>query len=822
MASIGTLGIRTKNNLKKVSNTTLDSIGLSKILNDLKKQKIDNVILEASSHGLKQNRLDGLKFNTAIFTNLSHDHLDYHKTFHDYLKSKLYLFEKLLKKRSTIITDIEIPEYKKIKSIAIKRKLNIETISNHKSKLNITDHRYLKDKQSIELKYKNKKYRFETVLIGKIQIKNILMAMLAAEKSGLNLKQITNVIKKIKPVSGRLEQIGSVKNNSKILLDYAHTPDALKTCLQNLKEQFKDKKISVVFGCGGNRDQLKRPIMGKIVNNYCNRIYLTDDNPRGEDPKKIRSEIKKKINKTKVYEISDRAKAIKKAILDLKIGDILVVAGKGHENIQDYGNYKKLFSDKKEILKNIKIKNKKLYNNIKLNILKEISNSDNIPFKTKINKASINSKEIRRNDVFFAIKGKKNDGNLYIKEAFKRGASLAIINKSEKKPKQIKVKNTLKFLTKASSLLRENSQSKIVAITGSCGKTSLKELVGKTLNKINNTTYSQKSFNNKYGVPISLFNLKQNDEFGIFEVGMDKKGEIDHLTKIIKPDVGVITNISYAHAKNFKNIKEIALAKSEIIKNIRDGGNLVLNADDKFYNFHKRIAQKKNITVYSFSIKKKSSDINLNYIKKNKHKYKVSLNINNLKKLFYINSNFENDIKNLLAAVSIISIFIDIMKLDCDIFYNFKTPNGRGDISKIKAFKKFFYLIDESYNSNPLSLSSALKNFDMMRVNKSKKHLVLGDMLELGKHSKRLHVAISKNINNTSINNVNVIGRYMKDTYKNINKSKKGLILKNNSQIIDLIKRTVNNNDYLMIKGSNSTGLNAITNDIKTGKINAL
>ena len=162
------------------------------------------------------------------------------------------------------------------------------------------------------------------------------------------------------------------------------------------------------------------------------------------------------------------------------------------------------------------------------------------------------------------------------------------------------------------------------------------------------------------------------------------------------------------------------------------------------------------------------------------------------------------------------------MKLDCDIFYNFKTPNGRGDISKIKAFKKFFYLIDESYNSNPLSLSSALKNFDMMRVNKSKKHLVLGDMLELGKHSKRLHVAISKNINNTSINNVNVIGRYMKDTYKNINKSKKGLILKNNSQIIDLIKRTVNNNDYLMIKGSNSTGLNAITNDIKTGKINAL
>jgi len=112
VASIGTLGIKTKNNLKKVSNTTLDPIGLSKILNDLKKQKIDNIIMEASSHGLKQNRLDGLKFNTAIFTNLSHDHLDYHKTFNDYLKSKLYLFEKLLKPRGSIITDSKIPDIK--------------------------------------------------------------------------------------------------------------------------------------------------------------------------------------------------------------------------------------------------------------------------------------------------------------------------------------------------------------------------------------------------------------------------------------------------------------------------------------------------------------------------------------------------------------------------------------------------------------------------------------------------------------------------------------------------------------------------------------
>ena len=821
-ASIGTLGINTIKYKKNISNTTLNPIDLSSSLEKIKKQKINNVILEASSHGLKQHRLDGLQFRLGIFTNLSHDHLDYHKNYKDYLESKLYLFRKLLKKNSDIITDIEIPEYKKIKNIALKRKLNIKTISNQNSSLNIISHKYLEGKQSIKIKYNGKVYKFQTMLIGKIQIKNILMAMLAAEKSGLKFKKIIKIINKVKAVKGRLEKIGTIKNKSKVILDYAHTPDALKACLQSIKEQFKERKVSIVFGCGGNRDKSKRSIMGKIASYYCDKIYLTDDNPRNENPKKIRTMIKKQINKSNFFEIPDRSKAIKKAIFDLKTGDILIVAGKGHENIQDYGKNKKLFSDKKEILKSIIIKNKNLSSNIKLNILAELSSVNNISLKTKINNASINSKEIRKNDIFFAIKGKNNNGNLFVQEAFKKGASLAVVNNLKKKPKQINVNDTLTFLTKSSSLLRENISSKIIAITGSCGKTSLKELVGKTLNKVSNVTYSQKSFNNKFGVPISLFNLKQNDEFGVFEIGMDKKGEIDYLSKIIRPEVGVITNISYAHAKNFKNIKQIALAKSEIIKNIRDDGFIVLNADDHFYNLHKKIAQKRKLKIYSFSMNKKNCEVNLDFIKKINLKYKISLNINKSKKYFYLNSNFENDIKNLLAAVTIISIFRDIKKLDKNIFYNHKIPKGRGDISKIKIFEKNLNLIDESYNSNPLSLKSALKNFDSIKVSSSKKHLILGDMLELGKHSKKLHIEISKNINSTSINNVNVFGKHIKNTYKNLDNSKKGLILKNNSEIIDLIKNNINNNDYLMIKGSNSTGLNKITNDIKTGKIYAL
>jgi len=822
VASIGTLGVKKGNYVKGVSNTTIDPIKLSKVLNQLKKENINNVILEASSHGLKQNRLDGLKFKTAIFTNLSHDHLDYHKTFNDYLKSKLYLFQKLLEKNANIITDTEIPQYKKIKDIALKRGFNMETISNNKGNLEIISHRYVDNKQIIKVKYNKNTYEFETKLIGKIQIKNILMATIAAVKSGLNFKKVIGTINNIKPVSGRLEQIGIIKNNSKVILDYAHTPEALKVSLESIKEQFKNRKISIVFGCGGNRDKTKRPMMGKIANRYCDKIFLTDDNPRNEIAKEIRASIRKNINESKIYEISNRANAIRNAILSLKTGDILIVAGKGHEKTQEYKNIKRLFSDKEEILKNIIIKNKTLSSNIKLNILKELSNSNNISSKLKIRKASINSKEITKNDIFFAIKGKNKDGNLFIKEAFKNKASLVITDKLKNNKKCLKVQNTLKFLTDASSILRENMSSKIIAITGSSGKTSLKELIGRSLKNKYNVTYSPKSFNNKFGVPVSLFNLRKNDDFGIFEIGMDKKNEINFLSKIIKPDVGIITNVSYAHIKNFKNIKEIALAKSEIIQNIKANGYLILNADDHFYDFHKNIALKKRVNILSFSIKNKSSNIFLNSIKKQNSRYKISITINNINKYFYFDTCFESDIKNLLAAIAIVSIYTNINKLDCNFFCNHEILTGRGDISKIKLFKKTFFLVDQSYNSNPLSLHTALKNFNMIKLNDAKKHLILGDMLELGRYSQKLHADVAKNINKTSIKNVNVIGKYMSEAYKILHKNKKGSILKNHSEIINLIKNNINNNDYLMIKGSNSTGLNKLTNDIKLGKINAL
>ena len=818
VASIGTLGVKSKNIKINLSNTTINPIKLSKILSDLKKQGVEHVIMEASSHGIHQNRLDGLFFNTGIFTNLSQDHLDYHKNFKNYLKAKLYLFENLIKKRGNVISDEKIPEFKKIKKISSDKGLNLHSLSDNKSNFQYLSHKFNGESQILKIKYNNLVHEIELNLIGKIQSKNILMAIVAARKSNIDIKKIFKVVPNIKSVEGRFERIGKIKNKSKVILDYAHTPDALKTCLINLKEQFPDQKISLVFGCGGNRDHDKRAKMGKIASIFSDKIYLTDDNPRFENSSKIRKDIKKGVNKKKLYEEPNRAKAISRAINQLKTGEILLVAGKGHEKTQDFGARKIFFSDKKIILDAIKIKNLVLSNNLKLNIIKELSGDKKISNKLNLKHARINSREIKKGDIFFAIKGRKNDGNKFIGQAFSKKALLAIVNNINKNNnilRQIKVKNSLKFLTESSKIFRQNIDTKIIAITGSCGKTTLKELLGSSLRKIAKVSISPKSYNNRYGVPLSLFNLDLKDNYGVLEIGMDKKGEIDYLSKIVKPDVSVITNVGYAHAKNFKNIKQIALAKSEIINNTKDNGFVILNADDDFFTLHKKKANRKNLKILSFGIKNKDSNIKLISIKKVTKKFKVIIEINNIKTYFLISNNFENNILNILATLAVMSIFLDISKISKHVFANFKIPEGRGDISKIKINNKNLNLIDESYNSNPLSLKSAILNYDKISIKNSKKYLLLGDMLELGKNSKKLHQSMVAIINRSKIDKVFVKGSKVSSIFNSISKLKRGRILDNNFKIIDLIKNHLNNNDYLMIKASNATGFNEVVNNLK-------
>ena len=620
-------------------------------------------------------------------------------------------------------------------------------------------------------------------------------------------------MEKIKPIDGRLEKVGSIKNNANVILDYAHTPDALRTAIINVKEDYPLSNISIVFGCGGNRDKYKRSTMGMIASKYCDNIYLTDDNPRYENPKLIRNQIKRGIKINKLIEIPSRAKAISTAVSELKPGDILIVAGKGHENYQEYKK-RKFFSDKIQILKAIRKKNLSLSNSIKTNILLDNLKNKIINKNLTINSASINSKRINKNSIFIGVKGKKFDGNVYVKDAIKNGAVVAITNKRNKNSKIIFKKKPLDLFNNISKSYRKALNANNIAITGSAGKTSVKELAGFCLSKLSKTYFSKNSFNNKYGVPLSLFNTPQSTKFTVLEVGMDKKGEIDNLTKLIKPNLGLITNISYAHIENFKNLNQIAKAKGEIINNIVPNGTMVVNMDDHYYKYFIKKAVNQKLKLITYSKNNHNADISILGQKKINEKYLLNLKIKGEKKSFIVSKSLYNYKENILAVLSIILNYFDTNELNKNLFLGFTIPKSRGSIINYKKGSKKLTIIDESYNSNPLSFKFALERFDNTYRLNNNKFLLIGDMLELGKFSKKLHIKIAKYINKSKINKIYAYGNLAKHTFNKLKPQIRGKILNNSMDIINLINKDLPNMSFLMVKGSNSTGLNKIIKNL--------
>ncbi len=812
-ASIGTLGVDYGKKINKLENTTVDPITLNQKLLNLKKNKIKKIILEASSHGLDQGRLDNLKFSIGIFTNLSRDHLDYHKNYKNYFNSKMILFNKLMKQKGLAIYDSDTDVSKKVIKIIKKKKLRAIGVGFKNSDLIIKNIVNLRSKQFVVFKFKNKIHYFTTSLIGRFQVKNLLMAVAAASEF-IPLDKIIKNIQRICSVSGRLEEIGKINNQSKVFLDYAHTPEALKSTILNIKNHFNLENIKIVFGCGGDRDKKKRSLMGRIANRYCNKIYLTDDNPRNENPSIIRKHIKKYINKKKLSEIPSRINAINQSINLLKSGEILIIAGKGHENTQEYKK-KYFFSDKEEILKSIKKKNSSISKDWKVNLFNEHIKNVKLNKSTKINNIIMNSKDTNSKDIFFGIKGKKLNGNNYALESLKKGAHFAIVDKKKNQNKKlIKVKNSLKVFNEISQKIRKSSNILSVGITGSAGKTSLKNLVGQSLKKYGSTTFSKKSFNNKFGVPYSLANIRQKNIYGVFEIGMDRKGEIKKLSKLVSPNIIVITNISYAHIKNFKNLKGIALAKAEIIDNAEKNGVIFLNKDGKFYNLLKKKAEKYLLNVFSFSEYLKS-DIQLSEIKRFNNYCFIKVKIFGNEKKFKIKTANLVYLPNILAAIGIIFVISDNKNIPENFFYNYEIPKGRGNNLIFKINNKNINIIDETYNSNPLSLNLAIKKFNNLKIKKSKKHALFGDMLELGKFSKKLHVQLAKEINRSDISKVHIFGNFIKNTFNKIKTEKRGKILRDVKEIENLMKNEINNRDYLLIKGSNGTGLNAFIESMK-------
>ena len=340
-ASLGTLGLTVGDKLVPGELTTPDALTLHRTLADLKAQGVDHVAMEASSHGIDQRRLDGVKFEAVAFTNLYRDHLDYHADIESYRDAKLRLFRELIDETTTAVVNCDTEEGTTFMFAALDRGATVFTVGEGGAHIDVTEVTPEGRGQRIKGKLVGEDFEVLLPLVGRFQVSNAVVAAGLAMASGVPNDVAIEALAHLQGAKGRLEFAGS-RDGGNVFIDYSHKPEALKVVLETLRP-FTKGRLIVVFGCGGDRDRGKRPEMGKIAVDLADLTIVTDDNPRTEDAAAIRAEILAAA--PGALEIGDRAEAIGHAIAEMGPDDTVLVAGKGHEDYQIIGKVKHHFSD---------------------------------------------------------------------------------------------------------------------------------------------------------------------------------------------------------------------------------------------------------------------------------------------------------------------------------------------------------------------------------------------------------------------------------------------------------------------------------------------
>ncbi len=341
-ASLGTLGLQTSNAAGDGSLTTPDAISLHRTAAELEDMGIQHLALEASSHGLDQHRVDGLRISAAAFTNLSRDHFDYHGSSTAYYAAKRRLFAELLAPTGTAVLNADAPEFADLAGLAADRKLSVLDYGERAQALRLVRRTPTADGMDLEVELLGRRYGFSIELVGSFQASNLLAAAGLVLASGATVDALAPLLSGLRAPPGRMQLVARHRSGAAAFVDYAHKPEALAKALEALRPHTPGRLV-VVFGCGGDRDAGKRPLMGEIASRLADGVVVTDDNPRTEDPGAIRDAVLAAAPSAR--EIGGRGEAIRAAFADLRAGDTLLVAGKGHETYQIVGAQALPFDD---------------------------------------------------------------------------------------------------------------------------------------------------------------------------------------------------------------------------------------------------------------------------------------------------------------------------------------------------------------------------------------------------------------------------------------------------------------------------------------------
>ncbi|HEX4451386.1 MAG TPA: UDP-N-acetylmuramoyl-L-alanyl-D-glutamate--2,6-diaminopimelate ligase [Kofleriaceae bacterium] len=717
---IGTVEMRVGDTVLPANYTTPTPQILHGALAQMRDAGCTHVVMEVTSSALAMERVVGLQFAVSAFSNLTQDHLDVHGSMAAYRDAKRRLFAELT--TGTAVVNVDDPEGDGM-GRAAPRMLAVSTDKP-------ADVRVLRSESTvagIRMTLATPRGELEIVsrpLIGAYNVANLALAAGIAEALGIDHAAIAKGLADTAP-PGRVQRVANDADLD-IFVDYAHTPDGLRNVLAAMRPLVK-RRLICVFGCGGDRDPTKRPKMGAAVSELADVAIVTSDNPRTEDPRAIIDMILPAVPKP-FFVDPDRRTAIRAAIAEAVPGDVIVIAGKGHEDYQILGTTKIHFDDREEAAAAVTLRESR-----SLVQLADEAGGTAIN-DARIDRVTIDSRHAMPGSLYVAIHGETHDGHAFIADALRAGAPAVMVDHMTGSQPQIIVGDTRIGIGKLAHAHRRRWHGKLVAITGSAGKTTTKELVRSALAIAGTTLAAEGSLNNETGVPLTLLALRAFHAYGVVEMGMRGKGQIEYLTDIAEPDVAVVVNAGTAHIELLGSTDAIAAAKSEIWLGLRDGGTVVRPFDDDRLA---KLARTHRPDARHVTFGEGGADVALIRYEPTDAGGLARLDVfGELRELELglVGKHAAIDACCALAAAHAAGASIDQALAG---LARARPASMRGEIVQVGDK----HVIVDCYNANPASMTAALTTL----AERSKHGLaVLGDMLELGDTTRAAHREIGE------------------------------------------------------------------------------
>ncbi len=758
---MGTLGVGRITHLQPTGLTTPDPMTLQAQLALMLQDGCGACAIEASSIGLEEGRLDGSHIHTAVFTNFSQDHLDYHGSMDAYWQAKTRLFTWPNLQAAVINAD----DAKADALLALCQAQGLRTwrysLSDSSAEVYVSALIFNAQGAQFVLHAGAHSAAMQLPLMGAYNISNVLAVVATLLSLGVAFEAAHAACASLQAVPGRM-QIHSRTGWPTAVVDYAHTPDALAKALQALRPlaQAQGGKLWCIFGCGGNRDTSKRPLMAAAAQNHADAIVITSDNPRHEAPEAIVQGIVSGMSAGKAawHTELDRRAAIASALKQAAPEDVLLIAGKGHEDYQDIAGQKLPFSDLEEIRKVtdplMRLGQVQTWLEAAGMACRLVGDAQ-----TAIQRLHTDTRSIQAGDLFLALKGDNFDANTMLGQAKAQGAVAAVAHGGLEAAglHGLEVADTKLALGHIAAAWRAQFELPLIAVTGSNGKTTVTQMIASILRSHAGEAAfaTQGNLNNDIGVPLTLLRLRPEHQVGVVELGMNHPGEIDYLARLVKPQVAVVNNAQREHQEFMHSVEAVAHENGSVLDHLSASGVAVFPADDAYSSVWQEKSQNHKRLLFALQ---GQADLTAQ-AEWQAGAWQVSVSSPAGQFNFALHIAGRHHVKNALAAAAAaLGAGIPVAAI-ADGLSRFEAVAGRCRALGLSWRGRHIDLIDDSYNANPDSVNAAI---DVLAELPGPHLLVLGDMGEVGEQGEAFHTEAGEYAAERGIESFYAIGDLMR------------------------------------------------------------